>query len=93
MKLIAFAVYDEKAECYGHPFFLSAVGLATRLFADWCNNPNAPTGKHPEDFKLYQIGAWLDDQAKFDNVDVPIFIGHGKDYVEKENKNVFTSKR
>ncbi len=84
MKLIAFSIYDEKAECFGHPFFFSAIGLATRLFKEWVNNPNTPPGKHPTDFKLYQVGAWNDAQAKFETVDVPKFIGNGTDYLTHE---------
>ncbi len=87
MKLIAFSIYDEKAECFGHPFFMSAIGLATRLFTEWSNNENAPTGKNPEDFKLYEVGSWNDAQAKFETLEVPKFIGNGTDYVKKENGN------
>ncbi len=83
MKLLAFSVYDEKAEAFGNPFFMHAVGLATRLFGEWCNREDTPLGKHPEDYKLYHIGAWLDDCAKFDSVDQPIFVGNGTDFVEK----------
>lgn len=84
MKLLAFSVYDEKSGAYGHPFFVSAVGIASRMFSDWCNSDKTFIGKHPEDYKLYQIGAWLDDCAKFDSTQEPIFIGHGNDFLEKQ---------
>lgn len=86
MKLLAFTVYDEKAEAFGHPFFLSAVGLATRLFTEWINNPNTPTGKHPGDFKLYQVGTWNDGDAIFETLPVPLHIGNGNDYREEKNE-------
>lgn len=83
MKLIAFSVFDEKSGAFGHPFFVAAVGQATRMFSDWANSDKTPLGRHPEDYKLYQVGAWLDDCAKFDSTETPIFIGHAHDYVEK----------
>ncbi len=86
MKLLAFSIYDEKSECFGHPLFFSAVGLAARLFQEWCNNPEIPPGKNPEDFKLYQIGSWNNATAKFETDNVPIFIGNGTDYVKKDKQ-------
>jgi len=82
MKLIAYSIYDEKAECFGTPLFYSATGLVARLFKEWCNDPTIPPGKNPEDFKLYEIGTWDNHAAKFDTLDVPKFIGNGLDYVE-----------
>ncbi len=82
MKLLAFSVYDEKAESFGHPFFTSAIGIASRNFSEWANNKDSMVGRHPEDFKLYHIGFWLDDQAKFDNIEVPRLIATATDYVE-----------
>ncbi len=87
MKLLAFTVYDEKADAFGHPFFVSAIGIAGRMMSEWANNQNGMIGKHPEDFKLYHIGHYLDDQAKFDNLDVPKLISAATDYVKKTNNN------
>ncbi len=81
MKLLAFTVYDEKAECFGHPFFVSAMGIATRYMAEWVNNENSMMGKHPEDFTMYQIGFWNDSEAKFENFGQPKFICKGTDSI------------
>ena len=85
MKLLAFSVYDEKAECFGHPFFTSAVGIASRNFTTWVNNPESMVGKYPGDFKLYHVGYWLDDQAKFDSNETAVLIGCGTDFLETKN--------
>ncbi len=83
MKLIAFSIFDEKATIFSPPFFLPAVGLATRLFSDLANDDTKSIGRHPTDYKLYQIGKFDDQDAQFQTEDIPIFIGNATDYVEK----------
>ncbi len=83
MKLLAFSVYDEKAECFGHPFFVSAIGIATRYFSEWTKDTRGMVGKHPEDFTLYHVGEWNDSEAKFANITAPKFIAKGTDYEKK----------
>ncbi len=85
MKLLAFTVYDEKAECFGHPFFVSALGIATRMLATWSTNPDSMIAKHPGDFTLYQVGTWNDAEAKFDNLPTPKFIAKATDEMLREN--------
>lgn len=60
MKLLAFAVFDDKAEAYMPPFFVAAPGQAIRLFTDECKNSESPVGKHPADYRLYRIGSYDD---------------------------------
>ena len=84
MKLYALTVYDEKSEAFGHPFFTSAIGIAARMFSEWANNKEGMLGKHPEDFKLYHIGYYLDDKAAFDTLEVPHLIGLATDYVKEK---------
>lgn len=81
MKLLAFSIYDEKSETFSNPFFTAAIGLASRTFSDLANDINNMIGKHPTDFKLYHVGYWFDDQAKFDSSQVPILIGSATDYI------------
>lgn len=58
MRLLAFAVFDVKAECYMRPFFAETVGLALRSFRDIVNDGSSPFAKHPEDYTLFKIGAF-----------------------------------
>ena len=74
MKLLAYTVYDEKAETFGHPFFVSTEGVALRMLQTWSNNTQSLINQHPEDFTLYQCGYWLDNEAKFDSLAQPKFI-------------------
>lgn len=80
MKLLAFVVRDEKSEAFAHPFFTSANGLAVRMFGDWCTDANTPLGKHPEDYTLFRVGSWDDEQARFENEVAPVLISHGSEF-------------
>lgn len=82
MKLLAFSVYDEKAESFATPFFLSSIGQATRIFGDMANDDKSQIGKHPEDYKLYQVGTWDYDKAIFTTIEPPRLISNAKDYIE-----------
>jgi len=86
MKLLAFAIYDEKAEVYNNPFFTPAIGVASRMFSDLANDEKTTIGKHPSDYKLYHLGYFLTTHGKFDSCEVPILIGNAMDYVDIERK-------
>ncbi len=85
MKLLAFTVYDEKSEAFGHPFFTSAIGIASRMFSEWANNKDGMIGRHPEDFKLYHIGHYLDSEGKFDNLEILRLVAQATDYIKSNN--------
>lgn len=61
MKLLAFCVYDSKAEAYLRPFFAETKGLAVRSFSAACNDPASEFYKWPGDYTLFLIGGY--DQA------------------------------
>ncbi len=86
MKLLAFTIYDEKAECFAHPFFVSAIGIATRMLATWVSKTDSMIGQHPEDFTLYHVGTWNDNEAKFDNLNTPKFIAKATEYRQQEHE-------
>lgn len=80
MKLEAFAVRDEKAVGFAHPFFVMARGQAVRMFGDWCQDKNTPLGKHPEDYRLYHVGSFDDESGQFVNQPIPEAVSHGSDW-------------
>jgi len=53
-----YTVYDTKAEQYGNPVFCRTDAEARRQFATVAEDPTNEIGKHPEDFILYRIGTW-----------------------------------
>lgn len=81
MKMLVFSVYDEKAEFFGNPFFVTAPGQATRMFADLSKDKQTTVGNHPEDFTLYQVGTWNNTEAKLDSLATPKFIAKATDSI------------
>ena len=52
------SIYDSKAEAWMTPMFFQAIGQAVRTFSDTVNNADSPFGKHPEDYTLFEVGAF-----------------------------------
>ncbi len=76
MKDQIFTVYDTKAKAYLPPFFLPQQGMATRVFADLCNQEGHQFNKHPEDYSLYTIGTFDNIKAKIIEID-PLLLYTG----------------
>jgi len=89
MKILAFTIYDEKAEAFGRPFFTTAIGVASRDFSEAINDGKSLLSKHPEDFSLYHIGYFDDHSCKFDSNATPTLIGRGTDYAGTMNPKGF----
>lgn len=64
MKMIICSVYDKATEAYMRPFVAQTAGQAVRMFADECENPDAPMNKHPEDYAIFQVGEWTDHDGR-----------------------------
>jgi len=79
-KLFAFAVRDDKVGAFAPPFFAPAVGMAVRMFGDWCLDPNVVVSKHPQDYRLYRVGFFDDNEGLFE-VGKPELISSGSDHV------------
>nr|UXQ88125.1 MAG: nonstructural protein [Microvirus sp.] len=58
-----YSVYDSKAETYTPPFFQHREAMALRTFADCCNDDGHTFGKHPEDYTLFDLGTYDDDNG------------------------------
>lgn len=86
MKLLAFSVYDEKAEIFGTPFFAAAIGVASRQFQDLAANKQTTVGLHPSDFKLYQVGHWSPNVGTFDTTSPATLIATATDFVKPETQ-------
>jgi len=56
VKLLAFSVYDAKAEAYLRPYFADTKGLAMRAFRDAVNDPQHEMHRHAEDYTLFAVG-------------------------------------
>lgn len=87
MKLLAFAVLDEKTEAFLPPFFVVAPGQAVRLFTDGCQDRESPLGKHPGDYKLYRVGSFDDNSGEVVG-ELPVFMCSGAEAVGQQLKAV-----
>jgi hypothetical protein len=84
MKLLAFSVFDSKAEVYGTPIFFATKGLATRAFEDQCNKPDSPIAQHPGDYTLFCIGDFDTDTGMLTPLPTPAALGTGVEYKRSE---------
>lgn len=81
MKLFAFSVYDVKADIYNVPFFAPTVGVALRNFGDLAKDPQSFISRHPQDYKLVEVGEY-DDQVGLLTPMTHIGLGFAADYLE-----------
>lgn len=80
MILQMFCIRDRVAGVHMSPFFLTSVGQAIRSFSDEVNRSSEDNQlfKHPDDFELYHLGAWENENAKFEVFEVPVCVMLGK---------------
>lgn len=63
MKQLAFSVFDSKARVFCKPFFVPTMEVALRAFQGAANDPSHEMGRHAEDFTLFQIGEFDDENG------------------------------
>ncbi|AXL15310.1 nonstructural protein [Microviridae sp.] len=81
MKLKIFTIFDQKAKAFITPFFLPEEGMAIRTFTDCVNDKEHQFGKHPQDYTLFNVGAWADNTAQIIMNEAPIVLGNGVEFV------------
>lgn len=81
MRLLAFSVFDAKAEAYLRPFFAETKGLAVRQFRDVANDPSHEMCKHAADYTLFLIGEFDPLKGILSN---PVMVSLGNALTFKE---------
>lgn len=81
--LKVFSVFDVKAEAYLRPFFVKTRGQAIRGFSDAVNDPQHEFHAHPDDYTLFQIGEFDEDEGKLIPA-VPETCGNALQYLESD---------
>lgn len=84
MKLLMFAIFDNKSDAFNTPFFMAARGQAVRAFTDLVNDGQSSISKHPEDYKLCFLGEFNVLDAEFVPSGV-VSLGFGSDFVERKS--------
>lgn len=85
MKHQVFAVYDVKAEAYMRPYFAPTKGVGVRAFEDEVANAETPAGMHPEDYQLYILGEFDDNEGKFILPSAPLHVLNGVQVIAKHH--------
>ncbi len=67
MKLNIYSIYDTASGLYSRPFFTPSDAEAIRSFSDIAQDAEHPIGKHPEDYTLYRLGIFADDNGTLTN--------------------------
>ncbi|WNK13547.1 MAG: nonstructural protein [Microvirus sp.] len=75
-------------ESYLPPFYVVAPGQAIRLFEDGCGDKESPFGKHPGDYKLYQIGTFDDQDAVWEQLSPVQLVCSGSDWLASQELRV-----
>ncbi len=81
MLMKMYVVFDVKSGAYTQPWFLMKDGVAVRAFSDLCNDSKTNIGAHPEDFTLFCIGSFDDQNAGVDSF-APRSLGNGIEFVK-----------
>jgi hypothetical protein len=79
MRYLVVSVYDRVAQLYAVPNFVLSKGSTIRAFADQINKPdeNNQLYQHPDDFDLYYLGEFDDEQAVFSITMQPEVLARG----------------
>jgi len=77
------SVFDSAAGVFGRPFFVAKSGQAVRSFSDEIQRqaPDNELNRHPEDFTLYEIALFNDENGVFQPFNPANVLIRGKDCV------------
>lgn len=79
MVKLVFAVFDKKSELHNMPFYKTTRGEALRDFQDLVQDERTVLYRHPEDFKLVELGTYEDKTGKFENKE-PVTLAHAEEF-------------
>lgn len=84
MLLQIVAVRDSAVGAFGQPQYVVSVGGATRGFSDEVNRKDERNAMnaHPEDFELYHLGTYDDQDATFELLPKPVLVIRAKDVLK-----------
>lgn len=78
-----FSVFDAKAEAFLPPFVLPKTEMAQRVFSDCVNSNDHQFSKHPDDYTLFHLGTWSDEDGLFTpHRNTKQSLGNGVEYLD-----------
>jgi hypothetical protein len=75
-----FSIYDSKAEAYLPPFMFQQTGEAIRAFTDAVNDEKSNFCKHAEDYTLFQISEWNEQDGCYMQEQSKKSLGNALEY-------------
>lgn len=84
--LNVYSVYDSKAQTYNTPFFMKQDGQALRAFIDLANDNRTDVAKHPEDYSLFLLASFDDEDGVIDPIDTPKCIAKAWELIAQNNE-------
>lgn len=69
-----YSIRDAKGEYFNTPFFNKSHGEAERNFTSLVNDEKSTVSQYPEDFDLYYLGDYDDNDGKLVPLDTPQHI-------------------
>lgn len=69
-----FSIYDSKAKNYTFPYPAANTGVAVRMFTAAVQSEGSQWNMHPEDFTLFHLGEFDDENADLLQLDTPVRV-------------------
>lgn len=76
-----FSVFDSKTGAYLKPFHEATIPSCIRSFTDACKDPESTFSKYPEDFTLFHLGHFDDQNAEFTMLQAHVPLGKAIDFI------------
>lgn len=87
-QLLVCSMFDVKVGTFMSPFLAPALGAASRSFQDLLGDAQQPFGRHPEDFRLFQLATFDDETGTFANLPSPVLVVDGAQFNVKPLREV-----
>lgn len=82
MQTKAFAARDSRLGIFMPPFFMQHTGQALRAWEQSCNDPKSSMNQYPDDFQLFEVGAFDEDNGVLVPFEHPKQIATAKEYIK-----------
>jgi hypothetical protein len=80
-----YAVYDSKADLYQSVMVQKNKGSAIRGFAHAVNQEGTYLNQNPEDFTLFELAEWDEDNGKITPHKTNLSCGLATEFINREN--------
>ncbi len=81
MEMVICAIFDKATSAYMRPFPAQTIGQALRQFSDEANREGTPINAHPEDYSLFHLGNFYDNNAKLEPLE-PRCVGRAHELIQ-----------